>query len=494
VPSLHALLPPAVLLLNYCQGPSISTFLPNYRFHLPIFLRHSARLQACLPLKDAIDPSLIKPLLPAPPTCFLLIDTVSVISTVTLLPHPTHPASVQSKYTLLSQLQMRSLSGRQLLTCRYWAFGTRCPDIDASDVQTCQYAHWDTGRLADFYEQRGTCYEWFHKRVCPFGVNCTYEHRDTGVMGLNQGCRSLLVLSRSHFPLTLDLVLVLHGLNLEIADAANRSGFNTRNQVALMDLIWAVRRIAVRHAVERPTVKRPPKHPVYPDRYRPGDPSDNTNRPKKRGREFEGKSTNTGTSDDPINIDIDDLERNEGGTAANSKAKRLKVAAGQIGRHKFELPGGPKSLNPVHPSKLPTTTSKRPRRGRTAASNTTYMPSPRSLDFPAPRPSSVGPIFNSPRPLVVNPRSGTVLELEKVGNTLKDNVEAVVECGRVMKAMYNRDERLCDDLIYKELEYLKGKFDTCLSDTEFGVKTVEKIISLIEDNKDHVMDAVNRNL
>jgi hypothetical protein len=122
------------------------------------------------------------------------------------------------------------------------------------------------------------------------------------------------------------------------------------------------------------------------------------------------------------------------------------------------------------------------------------MPSPRSPDFPAPRPSSVGPIFDSPRLLVANPRNRTVLELEKVGNTLKDNVEAVVECGRVMKAMYNRDERLCDDLIYKELEYLKGKFDTCLSDAELGVKTVEKIISLIEDNKDHVMDGVNRNL
>ena len=82
---------------------------------------------------------------------------------------------------------MHSLSGRQLLTCRYWAFGPRCPDIDARNVQTCHYAHWDTGRLADFYEQRGTCYEWFYKRFCPFGVSCSYEHRDTGVMGLNQG-------------------------------------------------------------------------------------------------------------------------------------------------------------------------------------------------------------------------------------------------------------------------------------------------------------------
>jgi hypothetical protein len=90
---------------------------------------------------------------------------------------------------------MQSSANRQLLTCRYWAFGSRCPDIGADDVQTCPYGHWDTGRLAGFYEQRGTCYEWFQKRACPFGASCSYEHRETGIMGLNQGSKSPLYLS-----------------------------------------------------------------------------------------------------------------------------------------------------------------------------------------------------------------------------------------------------------------------------------------------------------
>ncbi|KAF7510110.1 hypothetical protein GJ744_007009 [Endocarpon pusillum] len=374
---------------------------------------------------------------------------------------------------------MHSLSGRQLLTCRYWAFGPGCPDVDAHNVQTCPYAHWDTGRLVDFYEQRGTCYDWFHKRVCPFGISCSYEHRDTGVMGLNQG------------------MLVLHGLNLEIADAANRSGFNTRNQVALMDLIWAVRRIAFRHAVERPRIQRPPKHPIYPDRYRPGDPSDNTMRPRKRGREPEAQVPGKGTRDNPIEIANDNLEAGEGGTTANSSAKRLKVAVGQIGRigrHQVELPSRAKVLNPVHPTKFQGSSNARHERGRAYARKTSYMPCPGPLDLPPPRPSSVGPIFNTARPLVPGSRDRTVVGLRKVGNTLQDNIDAVIECSRVMKAMYERDDRLGNDIIYKELGSLKETFDSCLGDAEVGIVTINKVIGLLEDNKDHVMASGDQRL
>lgn len=55
---------------------------------------------------------------------------------------------------------MQVIAGRKLLTCRYWAFDPRCPNIDASGVDTCNYAHWDTGNLSNFYQQRGTCWYW----------------------------------------------------------------------------------------------------------------------------------------------------------------------------------------------------------------------------------------------------------------------------------------------------------------------------------------------
>jgi hypothetical protein len=286
--------------------------------------------------------------------------------------------------------------------------------------------------------------------------------------------------------LTCGSVLVLHGLNLEIADAAKRSGFNTANQVALMDLIWSVRRVAFRHAVKYPETPRPPKHPVYPDRYRPGDRNANAIRPKKRGRECENEDGGIGTSNNPVNIDDDDIDPSGGRTGANS-SKRIKCMAGQIGRHKIELPHRSKLLNPVHPSKFQRLSSNQQQRGRPAARPTIYVPSPRSLNSPAPRPSSVSPVFNTPRPLVTRHCDRTVVELQRVGNTLRDNIDAVVECANVMKRVYDHDDRLCESIVYRELETVKGKFDSCLGDAEEGIKVVEKIISLLEDNKENVM-------
>jgi len=287
-------------------------------------------------------------------------------------------------------------------------------------------------------------------------------------------------------------VLVLHGLNLEIADAANRSGFNTRHQVALMDLIWSVRRIAFRHAVARPKIQRPPYHPVYPDRYRPGDASDNTSKARKRGREPEEDATGAGTVEHPINVDDDDLEVSGVGTAANSSAKRLKVAAGRIGRHKVELPVRLKLLNPVHPTKFHNSSNNRQERGHNTQRTNIYTPSPRFMNLPPPRPSSVAPFINSPRPLLAKPPGRSVIEMRKVGNILKDNIDAVMECCNMMKAMYSRDNRLGVDDVYKELEHLKESFDGCLSETRAGVKTVEKIIGFLEDDKEHVRKIVDQ--
>ena len=282
-------------------------------------------------------------------------------------------------------------------------------------------------------------------------------------------------------------MLVLHGLSLEIADAANRSGFNTRNQVALMDLIWAVRRIGFRHAVEKPQIQRPPKHPVYPDHYRPGDPSDNTKKPRKRRRRLKAQSTGIGSSNNPIDLEGDEFNSNEGGNAANSSAKRLKVAGGQIGRNEVEIPTRPRVFNPVHPSKFPNLRNRRQERERTSAKTTTiYMPPARLQDFPPPRPSSVGPIFHNPQPLVAEPRDRTVVELRKVEKTLEENMEAIDECSRVMKEMYERDDRLGADMVYKELGNLRGSFDKCLGEAEEGIKTIRTVVGMIEDNKDDV--------
>ena len=85
---------------------------------------------------------------------------------------------------------MQTTSGRKLLTCRYWAFGPRCPNIDENGVDVCPYAHWDTGRLSHFYEQRGTCWYWTTNRGCYWGLACNFEHRHTGYMGVHHGSKS----------------------------------------------------------------------------------------------------------------------------------------------------------------------------------------------------------------------------------------------------------------------------------------------------------------
>ena len=181
---------------------------------------------------------------------------------------------------------MYDVSTSTLLTCRYWAFGPQCPDIDQNGTQRCRFAHWDTGRLSHFDDQRGTCRDWFYGRNCRFVANCMYEHRDTGMMGMGQGGKT----TRNIFTslLTTWSALELYGLNLQVADAASRAGFDTRNHVALMDLIWAVRRIAYCGGTQYGSKQRPPPppHPIYPDKYRPGDPwLDNTKNPKKRTRD-----------------------------------------------------------------------------------------------------------------------------------------------------------------------------------------------------------------
>lgn len=84
---------------------------------------------------------------------------------------------------------MRNPSHQKLLTCRYWALGPRCPDIGPDKIQTCPFAHWDTGKLARFQDQRGTCFDWYYNGRCSFGAGCIDEHRETGVMGLNQGSK-----------------------------------------------------------------------------------------------------------------------------------------------------------------------------------------------------------------------------------------------------------------------------------------------------------------
>lgn len=64
-----------------------------------------------------------------------------------------------------------------------------------------------------------------------------------------------------------------------MAAAAAGAGFNTWNHDAVYNLIWEVKRVALRHC-HGPVNPPPPRNPYYPDRYRPSGLGDNTS--KKR--------------------------------------------------------------------------------------------------------------------------------------------------------------------------------------------------------------------
>lgn len=69
-------------------------------------------------------------------------------------------------------------------------------------------------------------------------------------------------------------------MELHIANAAYDAGFNTCNHEALFNLIWAVKRTAIQ-TLRLSHQPFKPRHPTYPDRYRPSGIGDNTARKRK---------------------------------------------------------------------------------------------------------------------------------------------------------------------------------------------------------------------
>jgi hypothetical protein len=134
------------------------------------------------------------------------------------------------------------------------------------------------------------------------------------------------------------LAVELAGIEREIANAAYQGGFQTNNHEALFNLIWAVKRIALRRYSRSGELRpRPPKHPVYPDRYRPSGLGDNTEKKRKRVRATSDTNrlipvkpntvtaivNKSGTREEPILLDSDDEKPRE---AVQNQSKRPRLA------------------------------------------------------------------------------------------------------------------------------------------------------------------------
>lgn len=246
-----------------------------------------------------------------------------------------------------------------------------------------------------------------------------------------------------------------------------------------MDLIWAVRRIAFRHAVEVPRIQRPPKHPIYPDHYRPGHPSDNTKRARNHARKPIKQGKSIAKSGAATHSDGDEDERSGARSTVKLSATKTNSCPGQIGRHQVELPNRPKSLTQTHRRAVPTSLA---REGDRAAGTTTHQGPAKSPNLPPRGPSQAQAvsILNSfSRISVTSPQDATISQLHTVSNTFRDNIDAVVECISLMRTMYSKDKRLAEDTIYRELEQLKKSFDSCITDAESGTKSIDNVILVL---------------
>ncbi|KAK6366464.1 hypothetical protein LTS17_010549 [Exophiala oligosperma] len=324
-------------------------------------------------------------------------------------------------------------------TCRYWALGSGCPNFDAFGAVTCSYAHWDTGRLVSHFQQRGTCIQWKYYGYCGRGAGCWYEHRHTGVDGLYQG--------------TVDL----GGVELEIADAATKAGFDTFNHEALFELIWA---ISSRQRCKKwkkknnaNPVRRPPNHDVEL-KFHPV-------KPLMRKRPHED------VKEEEI-IDLtaasDTLERPAQPGSPSIPLKRQKT---------FKCESASKNgMQTI--SSIPKTTVTYSIPTRSAGES-------RATD-PGPRTSTPGPAFKPQPP--ITPEAEITKQLNLVKKKLDDARININTCQSAMKDLFDvYCHKFENDQIMASLQKLSNCMNNIYDSSKDGASEIDTVVKLLIDRK-----------
>ncbi|ETI25423.1 hypothetical protein G647_02196 [Cladophialophora carrionii CBS 160.54] len=348
----------------------------------------------------------------------------------------------------------------RLYTCRYWALGPECPNVDAFRTVTCEFAHYDTGDLASHVQQRGTCLAWKQYGFCGRGVGCWYEHRDTGVTGLYQG------------------TIELNGLELQVAHAAAKAGFNTFNHEALFNLIWAVKRLALRAGASRlRSLPPPPKDPIYIVQARPVELKFHPIKPLMRKRPLE--DAERGQADKAIDLtadsdteDLIDLTNPSGNTS-----KRQKVAANKhtkpkpsAGRGTFQ--GLNASSTPTPPAWDAQSKSQRKRGGRRAKAAQAIPRVPLTA-------ANAVPIV----PMTAEEEIAKQLLLVKT--RLEEATTNMNNCQATMKALFDRHYAIFDnDETMMALQKLSNHMNKVYDGGKDGAGEMDKAMALLNIRKD----------
>jgi hypothetical protein len=102
----------------------------------------------------------------------------------------------------------------------------------------------------------------------------------------------------------------LLGLDFHIADAARKTGFDTRNHVALLDLIWSVRQVAFNCGATKPRLHLHQNGQLIQIDIDQALRERSVRKARKRAREVEAQAQ--GTISDPIHLNVDGSERQHG--------------------------------------------------------------------------------------------------------------------------------------------------------------------------------------
>ncbi len=208
----------------------------------------------------------------------------------------------------------------------------------------------------------------------------------------------------------------------------------------------------------RPALEPPSKGAIYPDKYRPRAPHESRNAAKKRWkRKREAEALALGTSSNPINLDADDAAEAASGP---TETKRQKIAADQSGRPtiKLELRG---PCNPVHASRFPNT--------RLSDRNKENIPPPPS--------TTIENIALAPKAIVTasSRPSDTLTQLDLVRRTLQPTLTSIHTCQHIMKDLYDADEELRAEEIFRDLVKLRDDMHACEMGAENGVRDLGRI-------------------
>jgi hypothetical protein len=241
----------------------------------------------------------------------------------------------------------------------------------------------------------------------------------------------------------------LSGINLAIANAAEKAGFNVSNKKALMELVFAVRRAGGLGDYWPP----PPPHPIYPDRYRPEKrrKEDDDELSEVVGSIGDHAVTAPGTSNNPINFDD---EMSTGPTQPDPSAKRQRIT---------------NDNSNTHPARQTLINS----RGSTRNRNSNRRP---RRQHRAPTPALNHRQRRTPTCAQPSQHDNTIQVLLTVGQTIKENEDAIIKCVNEMETLWRLDGRMKQDELGPLLREMKNSFDLAQSGSYGAIIAVKDVL------------------